>query len=314
MKIHFDSELNNNYAGANFTIMLLIAFFSTLFVLFNDKFNHPDYIANGLVFLVTLSVMLILLSSKINNQRGKATIQTIFVLGFFAYFYSFISDFQLIVHTQWQDSKLIALDNYLFGSEISLIMQSIVSPYLTEAMMFAYVFYLPLLIIVGIVAFRAGNARALGEYLFALSLGYTVCYLGFILFPVASQMYFKPGQYETALEGGLFTFLGELMRSDAHFPGGNLPSPHCMAATIMLFVLFKYNRKLFYLSLPLILLLYVSTVYCRFHYAWDGVIAIVLAIILIKVLPVFQKLIDMFVLFYNSILHPMCISESLSDK
>lgn len=314
MRTHFDSELNNNYTGANFTIILLIAFFSTLFVLFYDKLKQPDYIANGLFFLLTTSVLLIFFSSKINNQRGKATIQTIFVLGFFAYFYGFISDFQLLVHSQWQDSKLIALDNYLFGSEISLIMQSIVSPYLTEAMMFAYVFYLPLLIVVGFVAFRKGNARGLGEYLFALSLGYAVCYLGFILFPVASQMYFKPGQYETALEGGLFTFLGELMRSDAHFPGGNLPSPHCMAATIMLFVLFKYNRKLFYLFLPLILLLYISTVYCRYHYAWDGVIAIVLAIFLMKLLPVFQKLIDMCVLFCNSILHPMCISESLSEK
>ncbi|MFO7524517.1 MAG: phosphatase PAP2 family protein [Ignavibacteriaceae bacterium] len=314
MEAQYDSNTTGHYTGANLTIISLIGLFALLFVFFKDKIANADNVAISLIILGIVSVSIIVLSAIIRKPINKAIIQSIFIFGFFSFFYEFISGFQLIIHNQWQDNKLLAIDESLFGSEVSLIMQSIVSPYLTEAMMFAYVFYLPLLIIVAIVAYRRGAAKGLGEYLFILSSGYAICYIGFILFPVASQMYYTPGQYNVALEGGVFTYLGELMRSEAHFPGGNLPSPHCMAATIMLYILFKHDRNLFYLFLPVTVLLYISTVYCRYHYMWDGVIAIALASMLIKIFPIFKKIIYMFLLFRDSIMHPWCITESLLDN
>lgn len=314
MEANYDSSTSGHYTGANLTVMSLMGFFSLLFVLSEDKIADSDNIALSLFILGIVSVSIIVLSANIRKPINKAFIQSIFIFGFFSFFYGFISDFQLIIHNQWQDNKLLAIDDSLFGSEVSVIMQSIVSPYLTEAMMFAYVFYLPLIIIVAIVAYRRGAAKGLGEYLFILSIGYAICYVGFILFPVASQMYYAPGQYNVVLEGGVFTYFGELMRSEAHFPGGNLPSPHCMAATIMLYILFKYNRNLFYLFLPVTVLLYISTVYCRYHYMWDGVIAIALAFMLIQIFPKFKKLIYMLLLLRESIMHPWCFSESLSDN
>lgn len=310
------NNLNPNrspYSGANLTIICLIGIFIIFLFLSYNRLNHSDQIAYGLIILLIIAIAFTFVSNKIKNIKTKAIIQSLFVFGFFSFYYKFISDFQLILHNHWLDYKLISIDSYFFGSELSLLMQSIVTPYLTETMMFAYVFYLPLLLIVGLIAYKNGSEKGLSEYLFILSLGYSVCYVGFILFPVAGQMYYMSENYITELNGGIFTYLGELIRREAHFPGGNLPSPHCMAATIMLYILFKYNNNSFYLFLPVSLLLYISTVYGRYHYVWDGIIAIVLALIIIKLSPVFVKFNELLKLFMDSVMHPWCISDNLSD-
>lgn len=318
MRLYMSGQQNilseKSYLGTNITILTLLVFYTVLFIFFRSDVMDPESTAWDLLFIGTASIALILLITFIKSKKLKAILQVIFVLGFFSFFYEFGSRFQFILYHNWQDEKLLTLDLSLFGSEISLLMQSIVSPYLTEAMMFSYVFYIPLLVIVAIAAYREKSAEGLGKYLFILSAGYATCYIAFILFPIASQMYYLPYQYSVKLNGGLFTYFGELIRSKAHFPGGSLPSPHCMAATLMLYSLFKYNKNLFYLFLPVTLLLYVSTVYCRYHYIWDGIIAIALAFILIKAFPLLKKFFEMITLLKNSVMHPLSVSNSLSDQ
>lgn len=303
-----------NYLGTNITILTLLAFYTVLFIFFRIDIKDSDSTAWDLLFIGTASISLIMLISFIRSKKLKAILQVVFVLGFFSFFYEISSRFQFILNHNWQDEKLLFIDQILFGTEISLLMQSIISPYLTEAMMFAYIFYFPLLVITAIIVYKAQSAKGLNNYLFMLSVGYAICYIGFIIFPIASQMYYLPYQYSVKLNGGLFTYMGELVRSKAHFPGGSLPSPHCIAATVMLYSLFKYNKNLFYLFLPVTFLLYVSTVYCRYHYIWDGVIAIALALILIKTFPLLKKIFEMITLLKNSVMHPLSVSNSLSDQ
>jgi membrane-associated phospholipid phosphatase len=87
------------------------------------------------------------------------------------------------------------------------------------------------------------------------------------------------------LKGGIFTWFGEWIRHNAHYPGGNFPSPHCAAGTIMLIMLYKYNRKVYFVMLPIIILLYVSTVYGRYHFAMDGVTGIAAAFLVVWLSP-----------------------------
>lgn len=314
MKTQNYSGINSNYAGSNTTVLLLVVFFTAILFLFPDKFPERDYTIARLLSTGLISVSALIIIRYLKNQPVKAAVQSVFILAFFSVFFGVTSDFQLVIHNQWQDEKLLALDNNLFGSEVSLLMESIVCRYLTEAMMFAYVFYIPLLIFAAFVAYKSGSTKGLGEYLFILSLGYAFCFVGFILFPVASQMYYSPHKYTVALEGGIFTFLGELIRNKTHFPGGSLPSPHCTASTIVLFSLRKYNRNIFYLVLPVVMIIYVSTVYGRYHYIWDGITGIILAVLLVKLLPLFQGMIDKINTFYRSLMNPISISDSLSEN
>jgi hypothetical protein len=302
------------YSGINIIIAAVQIIFLILFLFFSSRVINPEGTRLELLVTFIISLSAIAGISFIKNQKAKAAAQIIFVFSFFAYFYELSSRFQLILHRQWQDQKLIIIDKYLFGGEVSILMQQIVTPYLTEAMMFGYIMYFPLLLITAFAAYYKSSGKGLSEYLFILSLAYILCYFGFILMPVAGQMYFSPEQYSVPLEGGFFTYLGELIRSEAHFPGGNLPSPHCAAATVMLYIFYKYQRKLFYILLPTILLLYFSTVYCRYHYFWDAVTGILLPLLLISVIKRGTKIFEMIFLFYTALVHNPSVSESLSEN
>jgi membrane-associated phospholipid phosphatase len=132
--------------------------------------------------------------------------------------------------------------------------------------------------------------KALNDYLLNLSLAYMVCYIGFMFFPLATQMHYSPDMYNVPLDGWVFTHLGELIRTHLHEPGAALPSPHCAAGTVMLVMSLRYSPRGFLILLPVILTLYFSTVYCRYHYLWDSVGGIVVAIIVLKTSPLLTRL------------------------
>jgi membrane-associated phospholipid phosphatase len=112
------------------------------------------------------------------------------------------------------------------------------------------------------------------EYFFTLGLANVLCDLGFIFFPVASPLYWMADQYSVPLDGWLFAWLGEFIRFHLHYPGGSLPSPHAAAATVMWLMAWKHHRPTCYLITPVILSLYVSTFYGRYHYLTDAAVGI----------------------------------------
>jgi membrane-associated phospholipid phosphatase len=304
---------NGVYSNNNLLIIILIAFYLALGVLFKSSLSNFISIFIELMILLIVSLLFIKAIGFIKGKTLKSFIQSSFVFLFFAYFFGLSSKFQLLINHHWLDTKLIAFDQLIFGSELSLKMQNYVTPYLTEAMMFAYVFYIPLLVITAIVVYKSASEKGLAEYLFVLSLSYIFCYIGFILFPVASQIYFMPDKYSIPLEGGLFTYFSELLRSNLHFAGGSLPSPHCTAATIILWASYKYNKKIFFVILPSVILLYISTIYGRFHYLMDSITGILTGCFAIIIYPFVNRAIDLVKTFLDCVLHPVSVINSLSE-
>jgi membrane-associated phospholipid phosphatase len=64
-------------------------------------------------------------------------------------------------------------------------------------------------------------------------------------------------------------------------PGAALPSSHVAVALCTVFFSFRYLRRIRYIHLAVALLLCLSTVYCRYHYALDVLAGLVAAAILI---------------------------------
>jgi membrane-associated phospholipid phosphatase len=87
------------------------------------------------------------------------------------------------------------------------------------------------------------------------------------------------------LRGGVFSSAAEYIRAHIHGDGGSIPSPHCAVATVMWFMSLKYTRRGFWLLAPVILSLYVSTVYGRFLYLSDMVIGIAAAVFVLLAAP-----------------------------
>ena len=234
----------------------------------------------GVAALVLASAALV---SRLRRPIPVFLLRTVTVTLSYAYLFEAVAGLQLILHGRFRDDLVLAFEDRLFGVQPTLWLERLVTPSLTEWLMFCYVVYLPLYpILCGILQWKRGEA-AVEEYFFTLGIANVLCDLGFILFPVASPMYWMPGRFRVPLEGWVFTWAGELVRTKTHFPGGSIPSPHAAAATVMWLMAWKYHRPTFWLLSPVILSLYVSTVYGRFHYVTDAVLGIatgVLAVIL----------------------------------
>jgi membrane-associated phospholipid phosphatase len=105
-------------------------------------------------------------------------------------------------------------------------------------------------------------------------------------------MYYIKQLYTVPLDGWIWTFLGECMRKYLHFAGGSIPSPHTAAATIMWVMAYRYHRPSFWILSPIVLSLYISTFYCRFHYVTDAVVGIAVAFLALALTPLLIKLWD----------------------
>jgi len=257
----------------------------------------------GLVFLVEDWAMLILknlvvgilllgaalITPRIQHRFLRFFVRVAAITLSYAYLFGAVDKLQLIFHSQWLDYYVLDFEQWLFGVQPTLWAEKFTTPLLTEWMMFSYVIYLPLYpILCGIIYFTRGELP-MEEYFFTLGLTNILCDIGFILFPVASPMYFIKELYTVPLDGYLFTYLGELMRSYLHFTGGSIPSPHAAAATIMWVMAYRYHKPSFYVMAPIVLSLYVSTFYARYHYLTDAVVGIVVAILALSLAPVVMR-------------------------
>ena len=196
---------------------------------------------------------------------------------------------QLIIVHHWQDPAVLKLEAAVFGVQPTVWLQKFVTPPLTEWMMFAYVIYLVIYPGLGaLIYFRRGEL-ALEDYLFTLAVTNVVCFLGFLVFPIAGPLYHMREAYTVPLKGGFFTACGEYIRRNLHEIGCNFPSPHCAIATIMWMMARRYIRPAFYALAPVILSLYISTFFLRYHYLSDSVVGILTAFLVLLCSPSLVK-------------------------
>lgn len=207
----------------------------------------------------------------------------------YAYLFGAVDKLQLIFHGRWLDEYVLDAEQYVFGVQPTLWLEHFITPWLTEWMMFSYVIYVPLYPILCCIVFYLHGDLAMEDYFFTLGLTNILCDLGFILFPVAGPIPMIGQLYTVPLDGYFFTYVGELMRSYLHYVGGTIPSPHCAAATIMWIMAYRYHRVSFYLLTPIILSLYVSTVYGRYHYATDAILGIGVAFLALAFVPILAR-------------------------
>lgn len=271
-------------------ILLTLIGFSLIAVIFHASVEQwwLLVVKNTLVAFCVLGS--IALNERISHRFLKFSLRTAVVTLSFAYLFGAVEKLQLILHGEWLDPYVLDFEQYVFGVQPTLWLEQYTTPWLTEWMMFSYVIYVPLYpLLCGIIYYTRGSLQ-MEDYFFTLGLTNVLCDVGFILFPVASPMYFVPGIYSVPLDGYVFTYLGEFMRQYLHYIGGSIPSPHAAAATIIWMMAYRYHRPSFYVMIPIILSLYVATFYGRYHYLTDALVGIIIAFVALALVPHLKRL------------------------
>jgi membrane-associated phospholipid phosphatase len=244
-------------------------------------------LANGLAALIFLGANLI--AQKTTSRHLRFLLRTLSVQLVLLYIYSASLRLQLIFFPRWHDQIVVDLEASILGVQPTVWIQRFITPWLTEWMMFCYVFYVPVYPILSFLIYRRHGEDQNEDYLYYIGLAIVLCTLGFMMFPVAGPMRHIGGLHTVPLSGYFFTAASELIRGRIHTPGGTIPSIHCAAATIMWWTAYRYSRPAFFVLAPVILSLYVSTVYGRFHYVFDVVVGIAAAFLTMALGPVLIK-------------------------
>lgn len=263
-----------------------LGFLLLLAAVFNGRLDRPLAFIGRNLLAIVLYILTLLILRRLRPKVLRFLLRTASVQLMYLQIFLAGRGLQLIFFN-WNDDRVIAWETAVFGLQPLVWVQKLTTPPLTEWMFFVYVVYIVIYPILGAVIFFRRGEEANEDYLFQLGLINLVCGLGFILFPVAGPMHWEKVRVlmTEPLRGGVFASVAEYIRSHVHAAGGTIPSPHCAVATVMWFMSLKYTRRGFWLLAPVILSLYVSTVYGRFHYLSDSVIGIAAAVLVLLAAP-----------------------------
>ncbi|MDH7511395.1 MAG: phosphatase PAP2 family protein [Clostridiales bacterium] len=263
-----------------------LIFFLLLAAVFSGRLDNPLFLIGKGLLAGCLYIGSILWLTRLRTKTLRFLVRTASVQFMFLLEYFMARDLQLIFFS-WNDRLVLVWEKALFGGQPLVWIQNLYSPMLTEWMMFVYIVYIVIYPVLGAVIFFQKGEQANEDYLFHLGAANLLCGLGFVVFPVAGPLRFEEARslLTVPFEGGFFTQVSEILRSTVHAPGGTIPSPHCAAATVMWIMAWRYARREFFLLAPVILSLYVSTVYGRFHYASDSIIGILAGFLVLAAGP-----------------------------
>ena len=174
-----------------------------------------------------------------------------------------------LVNPGWEDAKLIALDRWLTGVNPSLWLERFAHPALTEFMEFSYFTYFVYLLILGGILYCQRDFKNYWAVMTYSAAGYVFGYVISMLFPVQSPWFTLAGMWHGELTGGPFTALVNLIEKYGRVHGAAFPSQHVAGAITSLWGAWRHRRWLFWIFLPFVACMCVSTVYVRNHYVAD---------------------------------------------
>lgn len=167
---------------------------------------------------------------------------------------------------QW----LIKADVWLFGVEPTLWAQQFYSPWLTELFSFCYASYLPLVIVLPVVLYVRRKDTEARTTLLGLVLCFYWGYFLYILFPAVPPRLAIADQYTRSFEGGLLLSAQmEMVSISETSSRAAFPSLHAAITLLTLIYSWRFERKIFWLLLPLGTGLIAATIYLRHHYVVD---------------------------------------------
>jgi membrane-associated phospholipid phosphatase len=176
-----------------------------------------------------------------------------------------------------QDSALIAIDRALLGGDAAVYLAPFIRPWLNDVLHVAYCTYYVFPIVVAWAIWRRSHERC-RRFIFAVVLAFYVSYVGYFIVPARGP---RLAQWpaaavetrSTPISRSIYDFLNAAEKTkDDVFPSG-----HAMIAAVCLMAVYRSDRRIFWLLLPVGLALALATVYCRFHYVIDVAVGLALA-------------------------------------
>jgi membrane-associated phospholipid phosphatase len=174
-----------------------------------------------------------------------------------------------LVSPRWQDAKLIAFDRWLTGVHPAIWLEQFATPGRNEFMQFAYLTYFVYLLVLGGILYHREDWHGYWSVMTYSAVAYAIGYVIAIFFPIESPWFSMAGSWHGPLHGGPFTAVINFIEHYGRVRGAAFPSEHVAGSFAALWGAWRHRRWLFWVILPLVLCMCVSTVWGRYHYMVD---------------------------------------------
>jgi membrane-associated phospholipid phosphatase len=256
-----------------------LAISSALITVFAENLGHPVKLIGVQAMVAAIILILCLREARVAKRAELESVRFSVKFWhfwrhwyphlFFLFCFEELGKLVHLVTPGWQDRKLIAFDQWLTGVNPSLWLERFRHPALNEFMQFAYFTYFVFLLLLGGILYYRRDWESYWGVMTYSAVGYVFGYVISIFFPVESPWFTFAGMWHGDLMGGPFTALIGLIEKCGRVHGAAFPSQHVAGAVAALWGAWRHRRWLFWIFLPSVLCMCVSTVYVRNHYVAD---------------------------------------------
>lgn len=244
--------------------------------------------------LILVRVLMLGIIFMLINFRKKSSNPVILLLRYAyplivsAYFYSETVHYNTIFFINI-DPLLIHIDDAIFGMQPSLTFSELIPGRLfSELMYFGYfIFYI---LIAGFTLYVFIIKQDLFKRLmFELTFSMYVFYLLFCIIPSEGPQFYFSYPDNVLPDAYFFNHVVHFIQDMAEQPTGAFPSSHVGVSIIILLLSKRYIPVFYKLICPFIIILILSTVYIKAHYAIDVIGGLILAAVLFQVSELLYK-------------------------
>ena len=263
---------------------------SALIVLFAENLAHPARLIGMQVLVAAVILVLCRTEARVSERRPLGDVESretdrnvcpTFTQRFWHFwrhwyphlFFLFcFEELERLVHLVqpgWQDAKLIAFDHWLTGVHPTVWLEQFATPARNDFMQFVYLTYFTYLLVVGGVLYYRRDWRGYWSVMTYSAVGYAIGYVIAIFFPIESPWFSMAGAWHGPLQGGAATSVINFIEHYGRVRGAAFPSEHVAGAVAATWGAWRHRRWLFWVMLPLVACMCVSTVWGRYHYVAD---------------------------------------------
>jgi membrane-associated phospholipid phosphatase len=252
---------------------------SALIVLFADNLAHPMHLVGAQIAVAALIFVLCRVEARAakHARRNGETFSARwwhfwrhwYPHLFFLFCFEELGKLVHLVNPGWEDAKLIAFDHWLTGVHPAVWLEQFATPARNDFIQFAYLTYFVYLLVLGGILYYRRDWSGYWAVMTYSAAGYAIGYVIAISFPIESPWFAMAGAWHGELRGGAATAVINFIEHFGRVRGAAFPSEHVAGSFAALWGAWRHRRWLFWVMLPLVLCMCVSTVWGRYHYVAD---------------------------------------------
>jgi len=256
-----------------------LAFSSVMVATFSHNLSHPFKL---LAAQAVVATMILLLCAAYARAESRAQLTGVTLSTYFWHFWRhwyphlfFLFCFEELaylvhlVNPNWQDAKLIAFDHWMFGAHPSVWLEQFATPLRNDIFQMAYLTYFVYLLVLGGILYYRRDWHAYWSVMTYSAVAYAIGYVIAALFPIQSPWFAMAGMWHADLHGGPFTATINFIEHYGRVRGAAFPSEHVAGSVAVVWGAWRHRRWLFWIMLPLVTAMCVSTIWGRYHYVAD---------------------------------------------